>query len=305
MNCPSASNPNPGPSLKFELCLLAMLALLWGSSYLLIKIAVADIPPVTLIAARVSIAAVFLLAVLAWQRAPLPSDAATWGKLFIQSVFTAIGAWTLLAWGQQFVDSGLAGVLNSTSPIFVFLITALVMRGPSPGAWKFGGACLGLIGVTLIIGVDVLAGLGQQVMAQLAVLLGAVLYACAAIYGRRFNHITPTATAAGTMIWAAAMLVPLSLIIERPWTLQPSTASMLTAGGLGVFCTGVALLIYFRLVRTLGSMETASQSYLRSGVSVALGVIVLGEQVTPVVGAGLACAILGVAAINYRPRAKP
>ena len=107
------------------------------------------------------------------------------------------------------------------------------------------------------------------------------------------------------MIWAAAMLVPLSLIIERPWTLQPSTASMLTAGGLGVFCTGVALLIYFRLVRTLGSMETASQSYLRSGVNVALGVIVLGEQITHVVGAGLACAILGVAAINYRPRAKP
>lgn len=296
--------PRSDSKLFFELALLSLLAFLWGSSYLLIKIAVHSIPPVTLIAARVAVAALFLVAVMAWQGEHLPVDGRTWRMLFVQAVFNSIGAWTVLAWGQQYVDSGLASVLNSTSPLFVFLITLLFTRHESTGGLKMLGACLGVVGVTLIVGVDVLKGLGQQVVAQLAVLLGAVLYAGAAIYGRRFSHLPPIVTAAGTMIWATICLVPLSLAMERPWTLRPSSVSILAAIVLAVFCTGGALLIYFRLVKTLGSMGVASQSYLRAGVGVILGVVVLGEKITPVVGFGLAAAILGVAAINMPRRKK-
>ena len=102
------------------------------------------------------------------------------------------------------------------------------------------------------------------------------------------------------MIWAAVWLLPAALVVDRPWTLNPSAASMGAAMALGLLSTGLALLIYFRLLRTLGSMGVASQSYLRAGVGVALGVAVLGEQITPMVGVGLACAVLGVAAINWR-----
>ena len=131
----------------------------------------------------------------------------------------------LLAWGQQYVDSGLASVLNSTSPIFVFVIILLVTRDEAAGPCRLAGACLGGLGVVLIFGVDVLDGLGREVAGQLAVLFGAMLYAVAAIYGKRFAGLSPTVTAAGTMIWATLFLVPASLVLDQPWRLQPSMAS--------------------------------------------------------------------------------
>lgn len=285
--------------LRTELPLLALLAVLWGSSYPFIKVAVTEIPPVTLIALRVVGAALFLIIVLGVRAERLPRDGRTWRMLLIQAFLNSIGAWTVLAWGQQFVASGLAGVLNSTSPIFVFLMTALFTRHEPFGVRRLAGASLGLLGVVLIIGVDALRGLGDQVAGQLACLSGAALYAGAAIYGNRFGHINPLASAAGTMVWASAILVPLALVLDRPWTLEPSLAALAATGVLSVFCTGVALLIYFRLVRTLGSMGVASQSYLRAGVAVVLGVAFFGETFTIPVVTGLAAAVAGVALINW------
>lgn len=285
-----------------ELLLLGLLALLWGSSYLLIRVALTDLPPVTLIALRVSLATLLLLAAVHWQGHRLPRDGATWRRLFVQSLLNATAAWTLLAWGQLYIDSGLAGVLNSTSPIFVFFITLLVTRHEALSPLKLTGALLGVAGVTLIIGVDVLAGLGQQAAAQIAVLLGAFLYGCAAVNGKRFGHLPPTVTAAAVMLCAAAVVLPAALVLDRPWTLTPSLLSLAAAAALAVFCTALALLLYFRLVRTLGSMGVASQAYLRAGVSVMLGILLLGESFRPAVGLGLVAVILGVAAINLPRR---
>ena len=283
-----------------ELALLGLLALLWGSSYLLIKVAVADIPPLTLIAARVTIAALFLTTVL-WIRGDhLPRTGRHWRLLLVQAFLNSIGAWTLLAWGQQYIDSGLASVLNSTSPIFVFLMTVLITRHEPAGGLRLAGALLGLAGVVLIVGTGALAGLGRQVAGQIAVLASAVLYAGAAIWGRRFGDLTPTATAAGTMIWATAVLLPIALIADAPWQLRPNPAALAATLALGIGSTGVALLLYFRLVRTLGSLGVASQAYLRAGVGVLLGMVLLGEQPTAVVAIGLLLAIGGVAAINMR-----
>ena len=290
------------PNLKTEIPLLGCLALLWGASYLFIKVAVAEIPPVTLIALRVFGAAIFLMIVMGVRAEKLPRDAKTWRMLFLQAVLNSIGAWTVLAWGQQFVDSGLASVLNSTSPIFVFFITALITQHESLGGRKLLGAALGVLGVVLIVGVDALSGLGSQVAGQIACLVGAALYAGAAIYGKRFGHISAVATAAGTMIWASIVLIPLALIIDRPWTLAPSMNALAATAVLSILCTGVALLIYFRLVRTLGSMGVASQSYLRAGIGVILGIVFLGETLSLPVALGLGAAIVGVALINWPAR---
>lgn len=291
------------PRFLVEIALLICLAVLWGSSYLWIKIAVSTIPPFTLIATRVSVAAIVLIAVVLWFRYPLPDDAKTWRQLTVQAFLNSTGAWTILAWGQQFVDSGLAGVLNSTSPLFVLLFTLLWTRHEPVTAAKVAGALLGIAGILAIVGFDVLRGLGQQVMAQVAVLLGAAMYAAAAINGKqKFNHLHPTATAAGTMICASACLLPLSIVVDRPWTLTPPVEAITAAIILGVFCTGLALLLYFRLVRTLGSMGVASQAYLRAGLSVILGVVVLGEQVTAVLVLGAVATIVGVALINIPAR---
>ncbi len=290
------------PKLGPELLLLALLSLLWGASYLFIKVAVTEIPPLTLIALRVAGAALFLTAVMTLRGDALPRDPRTWRMLFVQAVFNSIGAWTVLAWGQQFVDAGLASVLNSTSPIFVFLFTALITRHEGLAGRKLVGALVGAFGVLLIVGMDVLQGLGAQVLGQLACLAGAGLYAGAAIYGKRFGRISAVATATGTMIWATIVLVPAALVLERPWSLAPSWQSLAATAILSILCTGVALLIYFRLVRTLGSMGVASQSYLRAGIGVVLGMVFLSESLTLSVAGGLCAAILGVALINWPVR---
>ena len=284
--------------LPVELALLGLLALLWGSSYLLINIALETIPPVTLVAIRVSVAAVFLCLVMAIRRASLPRDGRTWRLLLVQAFFNSIAAWLVLAWGQQHVAASLASVLNSTSPIFVFFITLLITRQEEVNLQKLVGALLGLFGVVLIIGVDALSGLGKHILGQIAVLSGAMLYGFAAIHGRRFTHISPLATAAGTMLWASAVLLPMSAVIDAPWQLAPSARSLGAALWLGLFSTGIAMILYFRLVRTIGSMGAASQAYLRSSIGVILGMVVLGESLSPIVGLGMAGAILGVAIIN-------
>ena len=169
---------NPSPqNLATEYALLALLAGLWGSSYLLIKLALATIPPVTLIAIRVSIAALFLLAIMQMRGERLPQHTKDWRALFVQSLLNSSIAWLVLAWGQQYVPSGTAGVLNSTSPLFVLLIgmvAALWSRwrnatgagAAASTSRKTIGVALGLVGVVLVIGVDALAGLGQQTLAQ-------------------------------------------------------------------------------------------------------------------------------------------
>lgn len=299
-------DPNP-PNLRIEFTLLAVLAGLWGSSYLLIKVALATLPPITLMAIRVTLAALFLLVVMRVRGEHLPVDRSSWRDLFVQSLLNSSVAWLVLAWGQQYVPSGTAGVLNSTSPLFVFLLTALSTNASTAATKslpKIAGVVLGFVGVLLVVGVDALRGLGQQTMAQGAVLFGAFLYACAALNGKRLAHLSPLVTATGTLLWATVCLLPLSLLLEQPWATTPSLTSLSAAETLAILCTGVALTIYFRLMKTLGAMGVASQSYLRAGVSVLLGLIVLGEQLSATVLLGLVVTIVGVALINW-PAPRP
>lgn len=292
--------------LTIELGLLGLLALLWGSSYMLIAIGVETIPPVTLGAIRVTVASVIIGAVMLMRGERMPSDPKVLSQLFVLALIGNIGPWVLLAWGQQYVDSALAAVLNSTSPIWVLFITVLFLRGVNPPGFKMLGAGLGLLGVVLIIGTDALSGLGDHIWGQCAVLMGAILYGFTAIYGRRFHALPNTVTAASTTVLSACFLIPMSLIVDRPFALNPSMNSLLAVIALGVFSTGLALMLYFRLLKSLGPLGVASQAYMRAGVGVALGVFILGETITPTVAVGIAIAIFGVVLINWpvRVRAK-
>lgn len=281
-----------------EFALLGLLALLWGSSYALISIGLTSFPPVTLMALRVVFAAVFLLAIIRIRRLSLPRDARMWRLLFLQSILNSSGAWTLLAWGQQYVESAVASVLNSTSPVFVFLITAVLSLPRAPVLHRLAGALLGVLGIILIVGPGSLSGLGGQFLPQGAIVAGAVLYAMAAVNGRYFSELSPFVTAAGTLICAVIVLVPASLIIDRPWLLAPAPEAWAAVIVLGIVCTGIAFLIYFRLIKTLGPMGVASQAYLRSGIGVLLGVVFLSETMTLATALGIIVAIVGVILIN-------
>ncbi|WP_343562042.1 DMT family transporter [Kiloniella sp. b19] len=281
-----------------ELMLLLLLAFLWGSSYLLIRIALTDFPPLTLIALRVLGAFCFLYVTMRWRSERLPGDLLSWRRLMVQAFLNAIGAWTVLAWGQQFVDAGLASVLNSTSPVFVLLFTALVTRHEPVSGMKVLGAALGLAGVSFVVGIDVFRGLGQEVAGQLACLAGAMLYGGAALFGRRLVHSSALVVATGTMFCAVVVLVPAALIFEEPLKIVPGRDALLAVMALSLFCTGFALLLYFRLLRTLGALGVASQSYLRAVIGVLLGIVVLGESMSLAVLLGVLATLAGVVLIN-------
>jgi drug/metabolite transporter (DMT)-like permease len=169
-------------------------------------------------------------------------------------------------------------------------------------ARRLFGVIAGLCGICLIIGVQAFYGLGRELWAQLAIVAATICYAGAAIFGRNFKGLDPIMPAAGSLLCAAAVLVPVSLLVDRPWALEPSVRSMLALLGLAVISTALAFVIYFRLVQTLGSVGTTAQSYLRVPIGVAIGVLFLGETPTPTAWAGLVCVIVGVAAMTIPVR---
>jgi drug/metabolite transporter (DMT)-like permease len=290
------------PNLKLELALLLALATVWGASYTFIKIGVATIPPVTLIAARTSIAGCMLLAIIRWRGLSLPRDPAVWRRFLIQACLNSVIPFTLIAWAEQTVDAGLATILNSTSPIFAFLLTVVMTRHEPVSARKLFGVAAGVCGICLIIGVQALDGLGRELWAQFAIVAATVCYAVAAIFGRSFKGLDPIMPAAGSLLCGAAILVPISLFADRPWTLAPSPQSVGALLGLSVISTALAFVIYFRLVHTLGSVGTTAQAYLRVPIGVAIGVVFLGETLTSTAWAGLVCVIIGVAAMTIPAR---
>ncbi len=289
-------------SLVTELLLLALLATLWGASYTFIKLGVATIPPVTFIAARTLIAALILLAVLRLRGLRLPRDRTTWKRFAIQAALNSVMPFTLIAWAELTIDASLAAILNSTTPIFTFLLTILITRHEPTSLRKLFGVLAGIIGICLIIGVEALNGLGRVLVAQLAMLVATVSYAGAAIFGRNFKDLDPMMPASGSMLCGAAILIPLSLIVDQPWTLSPSTSSLLALLALAVFSTALAFCIFFRLVNTLGSVGTTAQAYLRVPIGVAIGALFLGERLTDTAWIGLVCVVAGVAAMTIPQR---
>ena len=294
------------PKIAFELALLLVLATLWGASYSFIKVGVATIPPITLIAARTGIAGALLLAIMRFRGIRMPRDAATWRRFLFQACLNSVIPWTMIASGERSLDAGLATILNSTSPIFTFFLTLAVTRHEALTFRKLLGVVAGMAGICLIVGVEALAGLGEQLVAQVVMVLAAICYAGAAIFGRGFKDLDPMAPAAGSLLAGAAILVPVSLAVDRPWTLVPSMSSALALLGLAVFSTAMALVIYFRLIQTLGSVGTTAQAYLRVPIGVALGVLFLDERPSATAWIGLACVVIGVAAMTIpAPKAKP
>jgi drug/metabolite transporter (DMT)-like permease len=289
-----------------ELALLFALATLWGASYTFLKVAVATIPPITLIAGRTLIAGLLLVVIMHCRGVKLPADAANWRRFLFQACLNSVIPWVMVAWGSQALDAGVATILNSTAPIFTFFLTFAVTRHEAVTSRKLIGVIAGMAGICLIVGVRALGGIGEQLIAQIVCVLAAICYAGAAIFGRSFKGLDPMAPAAGSLLCGAAILIPLSLVVDRPWTLAPSMNSLLALLAIAVFSTALAFVIYFRLIQTLGSVGATAQAYLRVPIGVALGVIFLGEQPSSTVWIGLACVVAGVAAMTIPARkAKP
>jgi drug/metabolite transporter (DMT)-like permease len=284
-----------------SIALVMLLALLWGAGFPLTKMAVETLPPLTVAAVRALLGGLLLLAALG-PRARLLWVSARGGDTFlVQAIFNCIVPWSLVAWASRTIDAGLATILNSLSPIFIFLITWAITRHEPATPRKFVGVVLGLAGVLAIIGMNALAGLGGHTLAEVACVVGSLSYAIAGVIGGRYRHLPSLVPAAGAALMGAAVLVPLALALE-PWPAAPSMRSMLAVLGLAVFSTGAAFVVYFRLLSTIGSIATASQAYLRILVGVGLSVGFLGESFSAAMAVGMTLVIAGVVAMTLPPR---
>jgi drug/metabolite transporter (DMT)-like permease len=281
-----------------DLILLLTLSTLWRASYTFIRIGVATIPPLTLIAARTLIAGAALLLWMKTQRIAMPRDFVVWRRFLLQACLNSVVPFTLVAWAERSVDAGLATILNSASPVIAFLGTWLVTRHEPLTRRKLFGVVVGLAGICLVVGVSAFEGLGQQLLAQLAIVAAAVCYAGAAIYGRSFRGLSPAVPAAGSLMAGAIVLAPVSLIVDRPWTFHPSVHSLMALVALAILSTALAFVIYFRLVQTLGSVGTTAQAYLRVLIGVGISIVFLGESLSTSAWLGLVCVVAGVAAMT-------
>jgi drug/metabolite transporter (DMT)-like permease len=280
-----------------EYALLLVLAILWGASYTFIRLGVATIPPVTLIAARTLIGGILLFAILTARGIAMPHDAASWRQFLVQALLNSVIPFTLIAWAEKTVEAGLTTILCSTSPIFTFVIAFAITRHEPATFTKLFGVISGIIGICLIVGVDVLSGIGTELVADLALIAAALCFSGAAIFGRSFGALDPMAPAAGSMLCGSVVLIPISFAAEQPWTIVPSATSVMALIGLSVFSTAFAFALYFRLLRTLGSVGVTAQAYLRVPIGVGIGMLFLGESLAPSAAIGLVWVVIGVAAM--------
>ncbi len=282
----------------FELGLLGLLALLWGSSFALIRVGIETIPPITLIGLRCIIAALALYGVMRLRGVRMARDLASWRAFMVQAMLATVTPFVLIAWGTQQVTSGLAIILASTSPIFAYLLGFVFRQGERPTLLKGLGTAFGIAGVVLIVAHQGLVGGSWPHM--LALVASGLLFAFSGYTGRGFAGMDPMLPALGAQLCGLLFLLPASLLLEAPWNMAPSRESLWAMVALGLLCTAVASVIWFRLLRTLGVVATTSQAYLRLPLGAAIGVIFLGESFPLVAVGGLVLVMAGVAMMTWR-----
>ena len=284
--------------LPLELFLLVLVGIMWGAQFGFTKIQLETMPPVTAVAIRLALAAVLMWGIVVIRGASVPLDAKTWRDFTIQGLLTSAGPGVLIAWGQQYVESALAAILNSSSPILVMVITLLYTRQENIGPRRFLGLAIGLGGVITVIGFGALEGLDRGFAGQVAIMMATFGYASATLFGRRFTGMPPYAAAAATLTCSAVLMTLLAFITERPLEIDPSSRSMAATIASGILCNGISVTIYFRLIRTLGSLGTSTVSFLKAAFGVVIGCFLLGEPFTASIAIGLAAVLIGVAAVN-------
>jgi drug/metabolite transporter (DMT)-like permease len=285
-----------------HLALLFLLALIWGSSFMAIKIGVETIPPLTLAASRVVFASLLLWGFARAQGLTLPRGGRIWFYCFLIGIMGNGLPFTLINWGEVKIDSGLAAILMAVMPLAVVVMAHFFTIGDRMSAAKLLGVVFGFGGVVILVGPEALKGLGGDIWRQLATAGGAISYAIAAILTRNMPPAPVLARSAAVMIAASVMMVPLSLIFDAPWTLTPSTDAILAGVYLGLFPTAVATIVLFHLLKVRSASFIAPVNYLIPVFGVVWGIFALGEEASPRAMAALTVILLGMAVAQYQRR---
>ncbi len=279
--------------------MLIGLSVLWGGSFFFAGVAVREIPPVTIAAVRAGGAALILNAALPLFGLRLPSARAAWMAFGVMGFINNVVPFTLIFWAQTHIPSGLASILNATTPLSAIVVAHVATQDEKMAGGRLLGVLIGFFGVATMIGLDLLQGIGTHVIAQIALVLAGFSYACAGVYGRRFARmgIAPMVTATGQVTASTLFLVPLALLVDAPWTLpMPSFSAWAALFGIAALSTALAYVIYFRLLAVAGATNLLLVTFLIPVSAIGMGVFVLGEALAPrhivgmaLIGFGLAC----------------
>ena len=283
--------------------LLVTLSVLWGGSFFFVELAVGHLPPLTIVTLRVFLAALALWLVAFVLGLRPPRSAGVWMAFLAMGIMNNVIPFSLIVWGQTQIASGLASILNATTPLFTVIVAGALLADERITSLKVGGVLVGFIGVVVMIGPTTLDGLGAQALAQIAVLAAALSYACAGVFGRRFKAlgVPPLITAAGQVTASSLVLAPLALLIERPFALAaPGPEVWAAIIGLAVLSTAVAYVLYFRILASAGATNLLLVTFLIPVSAILLGSIVLGERLQPVHFVGMALIGAGLSAIDGR-----
>lgn len=285
-----------------DLALLAALALIWGSAFMFLKIAVATIPPLTAAAARVALATVVVNLYLRALGRSLPANRRVWLWALAAATCGFGIAFPLIAWGQQMISSALGAIVTASVPLFTLLLAHLFTRDEKITVRKGLGVTIGFIGVIIL-----LAGGGDMSMEYstvgiLAVLGGSFCYAAEGLLLRRLRHLDPIVLTAMILLCGSAMLVPASLLVDQPWTLRPSAASLAAVTVLGIFSTALATLLLVVLIARVGATVTSLNNYVVPVIGAIMGITFLGEALTPVVVMAFIVILAGIYVTALGPR---
>lgn len=288
---------------RSDWAILLILSVLWGGSFFFIGIAIHSVTPLTLVLLRVSLASAFLWVWRLVRREPLGLSMKVAPALTVLALFNNVLPFILFAWAQRTIPSGLASILNATTPIWGVIVAHLFTHDERMTPAKIVGVLLGFVGVAVMIGAELLGKLGTDVLAQLACLFATLSYALAGVWGRRFRRIgvAPVGVAAGSLTAAALVLVPMVLLFEPPWhATGPAPEAWAALMGLAFFCTALAYILYFKLLASAGATNSLLVTFLIPVTAILLGTFVLGEQLAPRHFVGMALIGLGLAAIDGR-----
>jgi drug/metabolite transporter (DMT)-like permease len=281
-----------------DYALLLALACCWSSTYPLAKIGLESFPPITFISARSLIAAFFLLATLRIRGIRMPTDLKAWKMFAFQQLINSTIPFLMITWAQLYVPASITVVLASTTPIFAFVVTWAITRHEPATLLKLAGAILGLAGTAVIIGLDAMRGLGTEIVAEMAILLGTISFACATIFGLRLSDYEPMVVAAGSLLFGGCVLLPPALIVDHPWTLHPTAPALIATIIMAIFSSAIGLMLFYMCLTRLGTLATNAQGYLRIPIGVGLSVLLLGETVPSNLALGLVLVMAGVAAMT-------
>lgn len=294
----------PPASSRILWLLFLLLGCMWGSSFLFIKVGLeAGLQPFTLVALRLLFGSALLAVVVVVTRVPLPRDPRMYGHLLVVSIISVALPFLLITWAEQRVDSALAAALDAAVPIFVIPVAAVFLHDEPISLGRVAGLAVGIVGVIILVGFDPGAAARSDPAGGLAIVVATISYACGAVYARRnLRDVRPTIPAAFQVGFGFLIMATLALVMERPFELTLQPDALVAVAWLGVIGTGLAYLVFFRLLASWGATRTSLVAYLLPVVGVTLGAIVLQERIDLrfLIGTGLV--VGGIAVVNARRR---